>query len=68
MTDKLYYIIQFFKGVPKLKMSKLSIKSKSKSNPLRYVINESKNKKIFLYFHPMVWVISNGVADTSLFV
>ena len=26
MTDKLYYVIQFFPGAPTLKMSKLSIK------------------------------------------
>ena len=46
------YATEFFQGVPRLKMSKLSIKGilekldkLNKSNPLRYIINGSKNKK-----------------------
>ena len=49
VTDKLYNLIQFFQGVPKLKMSKLSIKyifekleKLSKSNLLRYMTNSGK--------------------------
>ena len=49
MIDKLYYLKQFFQGVPKLKMSKLSIKGilkkLNKSNPLSYITNGSKNKE-----------------------
>ena len=52
MTDKLYCLMQFFKGVPELKMPKLPIKwiyedldKVEKSNPLRYMANGHKNKK-----------------------
>ena len=54
-------------------MSKLSIKGKlekldklNKSNPLRYMINANKNKKILSHFYPMVWILSKRVEDVSL--
>ena len=54
-------------------MSKLSIKRKlekldklNKSNPLRYMINANKNKKILSHFYPMVWILSKRVEDVSL--
>ena len=43
------YLIYFFQGVPKLKISSLSIKGNleklDKLNPLSYMTNGSKNKK-----------------------
>ena len=54
-------------------MSKLSNKRKlekldklNKSNPLRYMINANKNKKILSHFYPMVWILSKRVEDASL--
>ena len=48
--DNLYYLIRFFQGVLKLKMSQLSIKGilekfdkLKKSSPLRYMTNGRKN-------------------------
>ena len=51
MTDRSYYLIPFFYGVSKLKISKLSIiriseklDKLNKSNPLIYIKNGSINK------------------------
>ena len=59
MADKLYYLTQFFWGVPKLETSKLFIKGKlekldklSKSNSLRHMINASKKPLNFVSFLP----------------
>ena len=68
MTDKLYYLIQFFQEVPKLEMSKLAIKQKlgkldklNKPNPLKYMINASKNKtKICHIFTPWSGSLAKG--------
>ena len=39
----------------------------NKSNPLRFMINASKNKTNFLsHFYSMVWVLSKRVEDISL--
>ena len=75
MTDKLYYLIKSFQGIPKVKVSQVSIKGilenkdkLSKSNQLRYMTNGSKNKKIYIlpHFDPVVWVLSSWLQDTPL--
>ena len=40
----------------------------NESNPLRYMINGSKNKKnlIWPYFDPMAWIFSNEVKEKPL--